>query len=149
MMDQKYDDKSATDKTGEKDAKEQVLPDDWDMKNEEISKKEPASAVIITDATGMKTEIQEGVRDDTAKVDKNETDEALFNRENAPEVRTESQRKPNNRHSKNWRLRELMMMLMLLLLLMLVFLLVLYRGRPSRCFYQRQDMAGPVEPAFV
>jgi hypothetical protein len=49
-------------------------------------------------------------------VDRDETDEAPFNRENAPEVRTKSQRKPNSRHSKNWRLRELMMMLMLLML---------------------------------
>ena len=43
-------------------------------------------------------------------------DEALFNRENNPEVRTESQRKPNSQHSKNWRLKELMLMLILLLL---------------------------------
>ena len=35
MMDQKDDDKSAIDKAGEKDVKEQVLPDDWDMEKKE------------------------------------------------------------------------------------------------------------------
>jgi hypothetical protein len=39
-------------------------------------------------------------------------DEALFNRENVPEVRMESQRKPNSQHSKNWRLKELMLLLL-------------------------------------
>jgi hypothetical protein len=63
-------------------------------KTQEIRKKEPALAMVITYAIRMKTETQEGVQDDTAEVDKNDTDEALFNRENAPEVRTETQRKP-------------------------------------------------------
>jgi hypothetical protein len=31
VMDQEDNDKSTTDKTGEKDVKEQVLPDDWDV----------------------------------------------------------------------------------------------------------------------
>ena len=73
----------------------------------------------ITNATGMKTENQEGVRDDTVEVDRDETDEAPFNGENAPEVRTEAKRKLNNRQSKNWRLRELMRMMMMRMLLML------------------------------
>jgi hypothetical protein len=83
----------------------------------------------------MKTEVQEGVREDTVEVDKDETDEedmtkkdeALFNRENAPEVRTESQSKPNILQAKNWRLRELMMMLILLMLLMLQVDMVMMR----------------------
>jgi hypothetical protein len=78
--------------------------------------------VDITDATGTKTEIQEGVLEDTVEVDKDETDEeymmkqdeALFNRENVPDVRTDSQRKPNCQHSKNWRLEKLMLMLLML-----------------------------------
>jgi hypothetical protein len=44
-------------------------------KNQEINKKELASAVVITDATGMETEIKEGVREDTVEVDKDETSE--------------------------------------------------------------------------
>jgi hypothetical protein len=43
-------------------------------------------------------------------------DKALYNREEVPEVRTESPRKSNSQHPKNWRLKELMLMLMLLLL---------------------------------
>jgi hypothetical protein len=78
--------------------------------------------VDITAATGIKTEIQEGVREDTVEMEKDETDEedmvkqdeALFNREKVSEVRTESQRKPNSQHSKNWRLKGLMLTLLLL-----------------------------------
>ena len=63
-------------------------------------------------------------QEDTVEVDKDETDKgdmmkqdkALLNRENVPEVRMESQRKPNSQHSKNLRLKELMLILMLLLL---------------------------------
>ena len=96
-----------------------MVKQDETPKTQEINKKEPASAVGITNATGMKTENQEGVRDDTVEVDRDETDEAPFNGENAPEVRTEAKRKLNNRQSKNWRLRELMRMVMLIMLLML------------------------------
>ena len=111
---EKVDDDDSEDTTDEEGMKHDEAP-----KTQEIRKKEPALAMVITDAIGMKTETQEGVQDDTAEVDKNETDKALINRENAPEVRTETQRKPNNQHSKNWRLREIMMVLMLLMLLML------------------------------
>jgi hypothetical protein len=105
-------------------ADEEMIKQDEAPKNREIIKKEPASAMVITDATGMKTEIKEGAREDTVEVDKDETnkedmmkqDKALFNRENAHEVRTESQRKLNSRHSKSWTLRELMTLLMLLML---------------------------------
>jgi hypothetical protein len=48
-------------------ANEEVRKQDEAPKNREIIKKEPASAVVITDATGMKTE---GAREDTAEVDK-------------------------------------------------------------------------------
>ena len=98
---------------------EEVVKQDETPKTQEINKKEPASAVGITNATGMKTENQEGVRDDTVEVDRDETDEAPFNGENTPEVRTEAKRKLNNRQSKNWRLRELMRMMMMRMLLMM------------------------------
>jgi type II secretory pathway component PulL len=84
------------------------------LKNQEISKEELASAVEITDAT--KAEIQEGVLEDTIEVDRMKQDEALFSRENVPEVRLESHRKPDSQLLKNWRLKELMIMLTLLLL---------------------------------
>ena len=54
--------------------------------------------------------------EDTIEVDMMKQDEALFNRKIIPEVRMESHRKPNSQHSKNWRLKELMLMLILLLL---------------------------------
>jgi hypothetical protein len=98
---------------------EEVVKQDKTPNNQEINKKEPDSAVVITNATEMKTENQEGVRDDTVEVDRDETNEAPFNRENTPEVRTEAKRKLNNRQSKNWRLRELMRMMMMRMLLML------------------------------
>jgi hypothetical protein len=100
-------------------------------KNRESIKKEPASATIFTDATGIKTETNDGAWEDTVEVDKNETneedmtkqDKTLFNRENAPEGRTEAQRKPSSRHSKNWTLRELMKMLMTMLMLLMLLML--------------------------
>mgnify|MGYP007114468170 CR=1 FL=1 len=71
-------------------ADEEVTKQDEAPKNRESIKKEPASATIITDATGMKTETKEGAWEDTVEVDKNETneedmtkqDKTLFNREN-------------------------------------------------------------------
>ena len=89
-------------------ADEDVMKQDEAPKNQEISKKELASAVDITDATGTKAEIQEGVPKDIIEVDMMKQDEALFNRENVPEVRMEPQRKPNSQHSKNWRLKKMM-----------------------------------------
>ena len=54
-------------------ADEEVTKQDEAPKNRESIKKEPASATIITDATGMKTETKEGAWEDTVEVDKNET----------------------------------------------------------------------------
>jgi hypothetical protein len=56
-------------------ADEEVMKQDEALKTQEIIKKEAASTVVITDATGMNTEVQEGVREDTVEVDKDETDE--------------------------------------------------------------------------
>jgi hypothetical protein len=72
-------------------ADEEMMKQDEAQKNQEVSKKELASAADITDAPETETEIQEGVLEDT--------------------VRTESQRKSNSQHSKNWWLKELMLML--------------------------------------
>jgi hypothetical protein len=69
-------------------------------KDEECINKEVTPGADITDAPGTKTE----------------QDEALFNREEVPEARTELPRKSNSQHQKNWRLEEPMLMLMLLLL---------------------------------
>jgi hypothetical protein len=108
-----------------------VTKQDEAPKNRENIKKNPASATISTDATGMKTENKEGAWEDTVEVDKIETneedmtkqDKTLFNRENAPEGRTEVQRKPSRRHSKNWTLRELMTILMTMLMLLMLLML--------------------------
>jgi hypothetical protein len=53
----------------------------------------------LPDATGTKAEIQEGALEDTIEVDRMKQDEALFSRENVPEVRIESHRKPNSQFS--------------------------------------------------
>jgi hypothetical protein len=128
-MDQRKDDKNAIDKADEKDAKMMLVEIGRKMmrmmyKHWEDAEEEGSRSADIKDATAMKTESQEGVQEDTVEVDKDETDEeymmkqdeALLNRENAPEVRIKSQRITNSRHSKNWRLRELMMLLILLML---------------------------------
>jgi hypothetical protein len=68
------------------------------IKSKDEETKEEAEAKV--NATGIETENQEGVLEDTVKVDKDETDkedmvkqdEALFNREEVPEARTESRR---------------------------------------------------------
>jgi hypothetical protein len=55
--------------------------------------------------------------------DRTRLDKTLFNRENGPEGRTEAQRKPSSRHSKNWTLRELMTMLMTMVMLLMLLML--------------------------
>jgi hypothetical protein len=96
--------------------------------------KTPKTQEVITNATAMETEIQEGARGATAEMKKDETDKedvvksglvnisalvapckALFNGEKVPKVRTKSQRKPNSQLLKNWRLKGLMLTLILLL----------------------------------
>jgi hypothetical protein len=95
-------------------------------KTKEVIKEELATAADITSATA---EIQEGALEDTAEMNKDETDEedvvkswlvnisapiapckSFFNVE---KVRTKSQRKPNSQLLKNWRLKGLMLMLLL------------------------------------
>jgi hypothetical protein len=79
----------------------------------------------------MKTETKEGAWEVTVEVDQNETneedmtkqDKTLFNRENAPEGRTDAQRNPSSRHSKNWTLRELIKTMMTMLLLLMPLML--------------------------
>jgi hypothetical protein len=117
--------------TAEEEMMKQVeVPKSW-----EGIKKELISGADITDDPGTKTggvlktkpdeDKKEGFEDtteDTFEVDKDETDEenmveqdeALFNREEVPEARTESLRKSNSQHPENWRLKELMLMLLLL-----------------------------------
>jgi hypothetical protein len=89
-------------------------------KTQEVIKEELATGADITNATAMETAIQEGAWEDTAEMNKDETDEeevvksglinisahvapckALFNGEKAPKVRTKSQRKPKSQLLKN------------------------------------------------
>merc|ERR1719320_922364 len=61
VMDHRDDDKSATDKADEKDIKEQVLPDDWDMEqNEDKDQKvaEKKEEEFNKDKTGEKSKIK-------------------------------------------------------------------------------------------
>jgi hypothetical protein len=90
-------------------ADEDVMKQDKVLKNQEIIKEELATVMDITEATEMKAETQGRVLEDTVEVDK---DEALFNRGNDPEIRMESKRILNSQHSKNWKLKELMLLLL-------------------------------------
>ena len=51
-----------------------MMKQDEVSKTQETIKTESAAAVVIMEAIGMKTEVQEGVRKDTVEEDKNETD---------------------------------------------------------------------------
>ena len=96
-------------------ADEEAMKQDEAPKNQEVIKKELALAVYITDATGTKTEIQEGAREDTADMNKDKTDEedvvksglvnisapvapckSLFDGEKVAKVRKKSQKTPNS-----------------------------------------------------
>jgi hypothetical protein len=67
----------------------------------------------------VKWEGFEDATEDTAEADKDGTnkedtvkqDEALFNREGVPEARTQSPRKSNSQHPKNWRLKLMLLLL--------------------------------------
>jgi hypothetical protein len=95
----------------------------WEDVKEERSREEEAEEKFDDDDRGEYNREfinkEEGFEDTTADTDEEDIvkeDEALFNREDVPEARTESPRKSNGQHSKTWRLKELMLMLILLLL---------------------------------
>jgi hypothetical protein len=118
-------------------ANEEAMKQDDAPKTQEVIKEELATAAVITSATAIETEIQEGAQEDTAEMSKDKTDEedgvkselvnisapvapckSLFNGEKVPKVRTKLQRKLNSQLLKNWRLEGLMLILMMILLLL-------------------------------